>query len=122
LYLALDSTSLDSRAAALEIKIKSDEISDRLRAFSTALFLNRQAQEENTAKFFRNYVLTNKIEHDAQEIEKNIYSYKKYLLKIVPEDQTVLREFIDKSIQFGKTEFNNNPETIYNNVLRVCET
>jgi hypothetical protein len=90
------------------------------------LFKTEEEQSTFNSRLFKNERIDSELETFAEKIENDLFIYRSFLLgkNFISSD---MEAFINKSIQFGKTEFYNNPQVIYNNIsklirdIRICE-
>jgi|WetSurMetagenome_2_1015567.scaffolds.fasta_scaffold67218_2 hypothetical protein len=102
----------------VEIRTKTDEIISKIEETRNSLFPNKSEQENFSKHLFKNYVITNAIEHNAMSLSKDITEYREFMIgKVV--SQPDLKIFIESSLIFGQAEFNNDPPIIYNNLQKL---
>lgn len=102
-----------------EIKTNTSEVIGKIEQIRNALFINRAEQEYFNKLLLKDYKITNEIENQAWMLESKILPDYCKLLSTKVNSDTALLLYIESSIVFGRLEFNNNPQVIYNNLQKL---
>jgi hypothetical protein len=118
-YMKLDNIQdVTVKTSVEEIRMNTAAMILRLENFQKALFSSEAEKSSFNKKLFKKLVITPEIELDAMNLENEVSVYRGSILEKAA-SLPALQAFINQSIHFGQSDFNNNSPVIYNNLSRL---
>jgi len=102
-----------------ELKTKTSEIISKIEHIRNSMFANKTEQENFNKQLLKDFKITNNIENLAWKLDSEILPNYRKFLNGKTKSNPALNSFIESSIRFGRLEFNNNPQVIYNNLQKL---
>jgi len=122
LLSALDSLNENSLVfnKSVEFIDTTEKILEQARNIRNAFFSDRGQIVKFNKKFFKNYYLSNDMEKQIKDFEKEVLQYKEYVVVIAESKRSSdLIPLMKKSLVFGWRDSNSNPIVTYNNITRL---